>query len=559
MDPDYDVIIIGSGFGGSVPALRLTEKGYRVAVLEQGRRVSPDDMRAADQRLRDLVWLPRIGLRGFFVQHVFRHVGIVGGVGVGGGSLVYAAVLLKPEDAFFEDPAWADLGVDWKDELAGSYAEAARMLGVTTNPDHGKMDDWLKATAEAMGAGDSFGPVEQGIYFGTAAKAAKDPFFGGAGPDRMGCTRCGRCLTGCADGAKNSLDKNYLYLAEAGGAEILPERKAVSIRPLEGGGYEVQTVDPFRSRVAHAPLRSKYVIVAAGVVGTLELLFRCRDELKTLPNLSSQLGEVVRTNSEAIVAALSPNVDEDLTRGAAISSHFYVGDHTHITQNRFPPGYEFMRWYQGPLIDGFTPWRRALRTLLEIVTHPARALRSWFAKNWHKRVVPLTVMQSLDSQIAFRFRRSLVSPFKRRLSSEVAPGRGVPSYIPEANEAARKLAAHIDGTAHDTLFATIGNASVTAHILGGCAIGATPRDAVLDIDHQVFGYPGLFVTDAAAIPANVGVNPSLTITALAERFSARFPAKRVASAKAMGDSLVPETVALDRSGPLIGADPRDPS
>ena len=205
MDPDYDVIIIGSGFGGSVPALRLTEKGYRVAVLEQGRRVSPDDMRAADQRLRDLVWLPRIGLRGFFVQHVFRHVGIVGGVGVGGGSLVYAAVLLKPEDAFFEDPAWADLGVDWKDELAGSYAEAARMLGVTTNPDHGKMDDWLKATAEAMGAGDSFGPVEQGIYFGTAAKAAKDPFFGGAGPDRMGCTRCGRCLTGCADGAKNSL------------------------------------------------------------------------------------------------------------------------------------------------------------------------------------------------------------------------------------------------------------------------------------------------------------------------------------------------------------------
>ena len=210
MDTDYDVIIIGSGFGGSVPALRLTEKGYRVAVLEQGRRVSPDDMRAADQRLRDLVWLPRIGLRGFFVQHVFRHVGIVGGVGVGGGSLVYAAVLLKPEDAFFEDPAWADLGVDWKDELAGSYAEAARMLGVTTNPDHGKMDDWLKATAEAMGAGDSFGPVEQGIYFGTAAKAAKDPFFGGSGPERMGCTRCGRCLTGCADGAKNSLDKNYL-------------------------------------------------------------------------------------------------------------------------------------------------------------------------------------------------------------------------------------------------------------------------------------------------------------------------------------------------------------
>jgi cholesterol oxidase len=522
---DYDVIIVGSGFGGSVPALRLTEKGYRVAVLEQGRRVTPDDMRAADRSLRKLVWLPRIGYRGFFVQHTFKHVGIVGGVGVGGGSLVYAAVLLRPGNAFFQDPAWANLGVDWKADLARPYDTASKMLGIVINPDHGKMDEWLQATAGAMGAGDTFGPVPQGILFGKAGERVGDPFFGGTGPDRTACTRCGGCLTGCADGAKNSLDKNYLYLAEAQGAEILAERKVRSIRPLPDGGYEVQTIDPFATRKTHAPLTANKVIVAAGVVGTLELLFRCRDELGTLPALSRKLGEVVRTNSEAIVAALSPDVDEDLTHGAAISSHFYVGDHTHITQNRFPSGYNFMRWYQGPLVDGTTPLRRALRVLGETVVRPFRSLRCWFAKHWHKRVVVLTVMQNLDNQIAFRFRRRWFSPFTRRLSSDVAAGQSVPAYIPEANEAARKLAAHIGGTAHNNLLESLGNASVTAHILGGCAIGAGPEDGVIDINHEVFGHPGLFVTDASAIPANVGVNPSLTITALAERFSERFPPK----------------------------------
>jgi len=520
---DYDVIIIGSGFGGSVPALRLTEKGYRVAVVEQGRRVTPADMRAADQRLRDLVWLPRIGFRGFFVQHTFRHVGIVGGVGVGGGSLVYAAVLLRPGDGFFRDPAWAHLGVDWKDELAAGYDTASTMLGVVTNPDHGKMDDWLQATADAMGAGDTFGPVPQGIFFGEPGETRADPFFGGAGPGRTACTRCGACLTGCADGAKNSLDKNYLYLAESLGAEILTERKVTSIHPLRGGGYEVRAVDPFALRGGHTSLTARRVIVAAGVVETLRLLFRCRDELGALPNLSRRLGESVRTNSEAIVAALSPDLHEDLTHGAAISSHFYLGDHTHITQNRFPPGYRFMRWYQGPLVDGAAPLWRALRVLLETIAHPFRSLRCWFARNWHKRVVVLTVMQSLDNQIRFRFERSRLWPFKRRLASDVAPGQEVPAYIPEANAAARKLAAHIGGTAHNNLLESLGNTSVTAHILGGCIIGSGPDDGVIDVDHEVFGHPGLFVTDASAIPANVGVNPALTIAALAERFSARFP------------------------------------
>jgi cholesterol oxidase len=522
---DFDVIIIGSGFGGSVPALRLTEKGYRVAVLEQGRRVSPDDMRAADRSMRKLFWIPQIGFRGFFVQHFFRHVGIVGGVGVGGGSLVYAAVLLKPGNAFFEDRAWADLGVRWKEELAAHFDTAEKMLGRTTNPDHGKMDDWLRETAEAMGAGTTFGPVPQGIYFGEAGKVRADPFFAGAGPERTGCTRCGGCLTGCSDGSKNSLDKNYLYLARKLGAEILPERKVVSIHPLDGGGYEVQTLNPVRRSERQPPLRAQHVIVAAGVVGTLDLLLKCRDELRTLPAISPALGNVVRTNSEAIVAALSPNPDDDLSRGTAISSHFYANEHTHITQNRFPPGYDFMRWYMGPLTDGTEAFSRALRTITGVVLHPVRTLRALFARNWHKRITVLTVMQSLDSQIAFRRSRRALWPFKPRLHSSAGPGGGTPAYIPEANEAARHLAAHIGGTPHNNVLESIGNASVTAHILGGCAIAAAPNAGVIDIDHQVFGYPGLFVTDASAIPANVGVNPALTITAMAERFSARFPPK----------------------------------
>ena len=522
---DYDVIIIGSGFGGSVPALRLSEKGYRVGVLEQGRKVSPDDMRAADRSLRELFWIPQIGFRGFFVQHFFKHVSIVGGVGVGGGSLVYAAVLLKPGEAFFRDRAWADLGVDWEEELSTHFDTAAAMLGRTPNPDHGKMDDWLQATAEAMGAGDTFGPVPQGIHFGSAGETEPDPFFGGVGPERTGCTRCGGCLTGCSDGSKNSLDKNYLYLAEKLGADVLPERKAVSIRPLEGGGYEVQTVNPLNRAQTHRPIRAPRVLVAAGVVGTLDLLLKCRDELRTLPEISPSLGDIVRTNSEAIVAALSPNVDDDLTHGAAISSHFYANAHTHITQNRFPPGYDFMRWYMGPLTDGASPLGRALRTIAASVLHPIRTFRALFARNWHKRITVLTVMQTLDSQIAFRRGRRPLWPFKPVLHSRAGATGGTPAYIPEANDAARKLAEHIEGTPHNNILESIGNASVTAHILGGCAIAANRTAGVVDIDHQVFGYPGLFVTDASAIPANVGVNPALTITALAERFSARFPPK----------------------------------
>jgi cholesterol oxidase len=523
-DLDADVIVVGSGFGGSVSALRLAEKGLRVVVLEQGRRLSDSAIEEAGTDPRSLSWAPALGLRGFFSQDVFRHVAIVRGVGVGGGSLVYAAVLLEPNDRFYRDPAWANLGPDWRAELAPHYVTAKRMLGVTPNPTHGLQDDWLRATAERMGAGASFDTVPQGIYFGEPGRLSKDPFFDGRGPPRTGCTLCGRCITGCAYGAKNTLDKNYLYLAEALGARIVPERRVTHVEPIPGG-YAVHHRHPWDARSAPGVTRARKVILSGGALGTLEILFASRDRYRTLPALSRALGEHVRTNSEAIVGILAEDPSVDVTRGATISSHFYADDRTHITQNRFPPSYGFMKWYMGPLVDGARPVLRALRTLLHVLLHPIASTRSLRARHWHRRISVLTVMQQADNEIAFDYGRTLFRGFRRGLRSR--PGRGgrSPSYLPQANAAARAFALASRGTPLNTWMESVGNLSVTAHVLGGAVIAGGPESGVIDTSHEVFGYPGLYVVDASALPANVGVNPSLTITALAERFAARFPAE----------------------------------
>lgn len=530
---DYDYLVVGSGFGGSVSALRLAEKGYRVAVLEQGRRISPTDMQAANRSLLRLLWLPALGLKGFFQQTFFRHIGIVGGVGVGGGSLVYAAVLLEPKPAFYADPSWAGLGVDWRAELASHYATAARMLGRTINPRLGHMDELLRATAEAMGAGHTFGPVPVGVYFGDRGKeGAKepqpvpDPYFGGRGPERTACRFCGTCLTGCPHGSKNSLDANYLYLAERLGAVLLPEHQVTAIRPLAGGGYRVDSIHPLGRRQPHAPLTAANVILAGGVLGTLKLLFRCRDELGTLPAISTQLGQVVRTNSEAIVGIVARDREADLSGGTTISSDFHPDADTHITQNRFPAGYTFMKWQSGPLVDDANPTRRALKTLAAFVRHPLGSTLSWRARCWHQRVSVLTVMQHLDNRLAFRYGRSVIALGARQLQSVAIPGKGAPTYLPIANAAAREFARHSDGEPLNVLLESLANLSFTAHILGGCHMGRSAAEGVIDTSHQVFGYPGLYVVDGAAISANVGVNPSLTIAALAERAMSLIPPKR---------------------------------
>lgn len=516
---DFDVLIVGSGFGGSVSALRMAERGLKVAVLEQGRRVTEADLERAGQDARALTWAPMLRRYGFLAQDIYRHLGVVRGIGVGGGSLVYAAVLLEPGERFYRDPTWSALSPDWSAELAPHYATAKRILGVAVNPYRGIQDEWLETTAERMGAAHTFGSVPQGIYFGDPHRFTDDPLLDGQGPARRGCNLCGRCITGCSQGAKNSLDHNYLYMAEQLGVQILPESRVTHIKE-EGEGYRVYRRHPWK-RQAQESLRARRVILSAGVTGTLEILFASRDHYKTLPDISRALGEHVRTNSEAIVSILAKDSATDVSQGTTISTHFHPDEKTHVTQNRFPASYNFMRFYMGPLVDGERPWRRALGVVGQFLRHPVRSTMGWRAKGWHRRVSVLTVMQQADNELRFVYGRSLLRGGRRSLVSEVAVGDRAPSYLPQANAAARIFAEVSQGDAQNVLPESLANLSVTAHLLGGAVMAVGPEQGVIGQNHEVFGYSGLYVVDGSAIPVNVGVNPSLTITALAERFAGK--------------------------------------
>ncbi|TWG91778.1 cholesterol oxidase [Nocardioides sp. J9] len=518
---DADVVVVGSGFGGAVSALRLTEAGHRVLVLEKGPRFSDADLLRARRDPRAYLWQPSLGLHGFFWQRVFRHVGIIGGTGVGGGSIVWAGVLLEPREDFYDATAMTRLGIDWRSELRPHLDRAAGMLGRVTSPHLGAMDEHLRAAARAVGAEDTFGPVPLAIHFGREGVTEPDPFFGGEGPERTGCRLCGECLLGCPYGAKNQLTRNYLHLAERYGARVVPEQEVTAVVPLPGGGYELRTRHPWRSG-EHATWRAPRVVLAAGALGTIELLARCRDELGTLPHVSPVLGRHVRTNSEAITAVLQPP-GEDLSRGPTISSDFHPDPRTHVTQNRYLGGWH-MRLQVGPLVDDDRPRRRALRTLLRLLARPDRQARTTFARRFLRRLTVLTVMQDHDSELAMELRRSPVRPWRRVLRSRLVGDSAPPSFLPVANEVTRALAAASGGRPLNLLGESVGGLSVTAHVLGGAVMGTSPRGGVVDSDHEVFGHPGLYVADASVVPANLGVNPSLTITALAERFAARFPA-----------------------------------
>ncbi|MRJ75428.1 FAD-dependent oxidoreductase [Aeromicrobium sp. SMF47] len=521
-DFDADVVVVGSGFGGAVTALRLTEAGHRVIVLERGRRLSDADLLRARKDPRAYLWQPGAGMRGFFWQRIFKDVGIIGANGVGGGSIVWAGVLLEPGETFYRDPAWAHLADDWRTELAPHYERAARMLGRVANTHLGPMDEHLRSAARAVEAEHTFGPVPLAIHFGTEGVTEPDPFFGGEGPDRTGCRLCGECLLGCPYGAKNQLTRNYLHLAERYGAEIRAEHDVTAITPLVGGGYEIAVAHPWQRGIDRTPIRAQRVVLAAGVLGTLDLLFRCRDELGTLPRVSRQLGRHVRTNSEALTAVQQP-AGQDLSHGPTITTDFHPDADTHVTQNRYVGGWH-MRFQIGPIIDGHRPRLRALRTLGAIAAHPLRQLRAMGARRFEQRLTVLTVMQRLDNELAFELRRSPFRPWRRVLRSRSVAGREAPSFLPVANEVTRAYAKASGGTPFNLLGETLGGLSVTAHILGGAAMGADATEGVVDAHHEVFGHPGLYVADASTIPANLGVNPSLTITAMAERFAAGFPA-----------------------------------
>ena len=516
---DADVVVIGSGFGGAVTALRLAEAGHRVTVLEKGRRLTDDDLLRARRDPRAYLWQPGAGMHGFFWQRIFRHMAIIGGTGVGGGSVVWAGVLLEPGDDFYDSSVLRGLGLD-RDELAPHLARAARMLGRVTCSHQSQMDDYLHAAARAVGAGETFGPVPTAIHFGRPGVTEPDPFFDGEGPERTGCRLCGECLLGCPYGAKNELTRNYLYLAERRGAEIRAESEVTSVRQW-GTGYLVETRHPWR-RERRTTLTARRVVLAAGVLGTVELLLRCRDELGSLPHVSRQLGQHVRTNSEALTAVLQPP-GHDLSDGPTISSHFHPDPRTHVTQNRYLGG-RHMRAQLGPMVDDDQRFRRARGVLGSVARHPLAQIRLMGAHDFLERLTVLTTMQRHDSELALDLRRSPWQPWRKVLRSRVTAGVRPPSNLPVANAVTRAYADASGGRALNLLGESVGGLSVTAHVLGGAVMGRDTTEGVVDSGHEVFGHPGLYVADASVIPANLGVNPSLTITALAERFASTFPA-----------------------------------
>ncbi|MGE5134420.1 MAG: GMC family oxidoreductase N-terminal domain-containing protein [Gemmatimonadota bacterium] len=532
--PDFDVLVIGSGFGGSVTALRLAEKGYRVGVLEAGRRfddpaeASPAQRHRAlprtSWRIRRYLWAPALGLTGIQRIYLLRgqpgsRVLVLAGAGVGGGSLNYANTLYRPAPAFYADPQWRGL-TDWQAELAPFYDQAERMLGVVTNPTMTPADEAVLRVAERTGRAGTFHRTPVGVYFGGGSgQEAADPYFGGAGPRRTGCAECGACMTGCRRGAKNMLTENYLFLAERAGARIIPLTTVTALAPRPGGGYAVTVRRTGPAGGRRRVITADQVVLAAGTYGTQQLLHRMK-AAGALPGLSPRLGMATRTNSEAILGVERPRLPgPDHSRGVAITSSYHPDEHTHIEPTRYGPGSNAMGALRSLLTDGGGRTPRWAKFLGHLASHPWKLALLPNLRHWSQRTIIALVMQSRDNSITVRPRRG---PLGGGIRAERGHGEPNPAWIPEAHRAARMLAEELGGFAGGT-WLDLFNIPTTAHFIGGCAIGDSAAAGVIDGYQRVYGCPGLHVADGAALSANPGVNPALTITAQAERAMALWP------------------------------------
>jgi cholesterol oxidase len=535
---DFDFIIVGSGFGGSVSALRLTDKGYRVAVMEMGRRWSAENLPKTSWEMHRWFWRPGIALRGFFNMRFFRHVTVLHGCAVGGGSITYVCTMLRPPEKVWDNGSWSGLD-DWKRQMPQHYDEASRMLGVTTNKILGPADKLLRKVAEQAGVGDTFYRTSVAIFQAPegvqGGVTMPDPYFGGEGPERTTCEGCGGCIMGCRHNAKNTLDMNYLYLAEKRGCQVLAETRVTDIVPLEGAedgscGYRVCTE---RSTSFFAKNRRSFtcrgIVVSASSLGSMELFFRLKEK-KSLPRLSPMIGRYVRTNSESLIGVRVPDTPDDLSKGVAIGSGIYVDEHTHIEAVRYPKGSDAMSAWT-TILTGGRPgpgrvWLWLKNLVVSSLLHPIRTFRILQPFGWARESVILLCMQALDGHLDMQWKRSYLWPFRKVLASR---GERIPTFIPAANKFAELFAQIVGGAPMSMLPEILFDIPGTAHCLGGCVMADSPERGVVDSRHRVFGYTNMYVCDGSVVAANLGVNPSLTITALSERAMTFIPLAREAT------------------------------
>ena len=543
---DFDVVIIGSGFGGSVAALRLTEKGYKVAVIEAGRRFADKDFPKTSWRLSKFLYMPRLGLRGIQRIHVLPDVLVLAGAGVGGGSLVYANTLYKPPASYFTDKQWNQI-TDWDDELSPWYDQASRMLGVASNPYFSPSDEAMKQVADQMGVGHTFKLAPLGVYFGDGSGVkSKDPFFGGVGPDRDGCLQCGSCMTGCRHNAKNTLPKNYLGLAEKAGARVFPEHTVVKSEQLSDGSWQITARKSSAWFGGVRKFTAAQVVVAAGTYNTQKLMHKMKSD-GTLPKISNALGKLSRTNSEALTGTIMPRGGVDYSKGSAITSSFFPDEHTHVEPVRYGKGSNFMGLLQTVMTDGTNIKKRRQQWLKQIITKPSLLLKIMDVRQWSERTVVALIMQNVDSSLTVKGKRGLLG---WRLTSQNDSDTPNATYIPAANEVARRIAENKGGIAGGHVGDLV-NAPFTAHFVGGCVIGATANDGVIDPYHRVWNYPTMHIVDGASVTANLGVNPSLTITAQAERAFSMWPNKGEADPRPVQNSKYERVSAVAPIKPFV--------